>query len=84
MPATKNSAVAMGILGVQGLQKDCLVMGRQQRLLERDCGPKESAMASAVAGSQACDGNQALHRPRLHSINKDTSGDGEQACPAED
>jgi hypothetical protein len=45
---------------------------------------EQSSMATAVAGSQAGDGNQALDRPRLHRINEDTSGDREQARSAED
>ena len=41
-------------------------------------------MATAVAGSQAGDANQALNRARLHRIDEDASGDGKQARSAED
>jgi hypothetical protein len=40
-------------------------------------------MASAIAGSQAGDRNQALNTLRLHRIHKDTSGLRKQARSAE-
>src|SRR6516162_1683138 len=45
---------------------------------------KESATASAVAGSETGDANQASNCARLHRIDQDTSGDGKQARSAED
>jgi hypothetical protein len=41
-------------------------------------------MATAVAGSQAGDGNQALYRARLRHIDEDASGVGKQARSAKD
>ena len=41
-------------------------------------------MATAVAGSQTSNANQALDRRRLHRIDEDASGDGEQVRSAED
>ena len=45
---------------------------------------EESSTATAVAGSEASDANQAPNRARLHRINQDTGGDGKQARPSED
>ena len=54
------------------------------KLLDKKSPIQGFSTATAVAGSEAGDANQAPNRARLHRIDQDTSGDGKQARSAED